>query len=135
MARGRRPPGGGTRSGLTVSIEGLERLRPRLSELAEEIVTALRKAVRESAEDVRRETLLNVRKDTGTLQRKLDIRYKAEGLRAEVGWFDRDAYYAAFQEFGTKSITARPALGPAIEAERNRIKDRLSDELRRELGL
>ena len=127
--------GGGARSGITVRIEGLDRLRDHLDQLPEEILTALRTAVRESAEDVQRETLLNVRKDTGNLQRKLKIRYEKDGLRAEVGWFDRDDYYASFQEHGTKSITALPALGPAIEAERGRIGKRISQEIRQELGL
>jgi HK97 gp10 family phage protein len=133
MARGRRHASG--RSDITVRIEGLDRLRDRLAELAPEVQAALLRAVKESAEDVQRETLLNVRKDSGNLQRKLDIRYEQGGLRAEVGWFDRDAYYARFQEFGTKSIPARPALTPAIEAERNRIRERISVEIRRELGL
>lgn len=127
--------GGAGRSGLTVRIEGLERLRARLEELPAEVTAALQRAVKESAEDVRRETLLNVRKDSGQLQRDLDIRYGAGGLRAEVGWFKREDYYAHFHEFGTRSIPARPALGPAIEGERGRIRDRISAELKKELGL
>ncbi|MET9396282.1 HK97-gp10 family putative phage morphogenesis protein [Kitasatospora sp. NPDC002965] len=135
MARGRRPPaGGGARSGLTVQVHGLERLVERLREMPDEIQTVMRRVVRESAIDVQRETLLNVRKDTGKLQRTLDIRYTNDGLKAEVGWFERDSFYAAFQEFGTKSIPARPALGPAIEGERNRIRDRLIAELNQALG-
>lgn len=135
MARGRRPSGGGARSGITIEIEGLDRLRERLEQLPEAIKAALLRAVKESAEDIKRETLLNVRHNTGNLQRELDIRYKSGGLRAEVGWFNRPDYYAAFNEFGTKSIPAKPALGPAVEAERGKIRERLSEELRRELGL
>jgi HK97 gp10 family phage protein len=135
MARGRRPRGGGARTGLTVEIEGLDRLAERLDELPDQIREALLRAVRESAEDVQRETLLNVPRRTGLLQRRLTIRYKNKGLRAEVGWFAADAYYAWFHEFGTKSIPARPALGPAIEAERHRIRDRIAAEIRQELGL
>jgi HK97 gp10 family phage protein len=137
MARGRRPRGGGggARTGITVEIQGLDHLADQLDELPQKVKEALLRAVRESAEDVQRETLVNVRKDSGRLQRKLKIRYKAKGLRAEVGWFDQDAYYAWFQEHGTRSIPARPALGPAIEAERHRIRERVSAEIRRELGL
>jgi HK97 gp10 family phage protein len=134
MAR-QRPSGSGARGGITIRIEGLDHLADRLKDMPEQVTAALRRAVKESAEDIKRETLLNVRKDTGNLQRKLAIRYEQEGLRAEVGWFDRDDYYAHFHEFGTKSIPARPALGPAVEAERGKIRDRLTDELRRELGL
>lgn len=121
------------RDGITVEITGLDRLADRIGELSEEILAAARKAVKESAEDVQRETLLNVRKDTGNLQRWLKVRYRKEGLHAEVGWFNKAAYYAWFHEFGTKTIKANPALGPAIEAERHRIGDRISDEVRRAL--
>ncbi|MFE2106638.1 HK97-gp10 family putative phage morphogenesis protein [Kitasatospora sp. NPDC059463] len=133
MARGRRPAGGGARSGLTVQIHGLERLVEQLEAMPERVQAALRRVVKESAEDVQRETLLNVRKDTGFLQRALDIRYSSNSLKAEVGWFNRDSYYAAFHEFGTKSISAKPALGPAIEGERNRIRDRVIAEVNKEL--
>ncbi|MFD9064185.1 HK97-gp10 family putative phage morphogenesis protein [Kitasatospora purpeofusca] len=133
MARGRRPAGGGSRSGLTVQVHGLEQLVKQLEAMPDQVQAALRRVVEESAEDVRREALLNVRKNTGTLQRTLDIRYSHNNLRAEVGWFNRDSFYAAFQEFGTKSIPARPALGPAIEGERNRIRERVVTELNEQL--
>lgn len=135
MARGRRPAGGDSGSGLTVSITGLDHLAERLEDLPDQIRTALLRAVKESAEDVQRETLLNVRKDSGDLQRHLKIRYEKKGLRAKVGWFNDADYYARFNEFGTVSIRARPALRPAIEAERGRIRERISDEIRKELGL
>ncbi len=63
----------------------------------------------------------------------MDIRYRDGGLRAEVGWFDRPDYYAAFHEFGTRSIPARPALGPAIEAERRVLPERIAAIIREAL--
>ncbi|MGW2547494.1 HK97-gp10 family putative phage morphogenesis protein [Kitasatospora sp. NPDC001574] len=133
MARGRRPTGGGARSGLTVQVHGLERLIGQLEAMPDAVQAAGRRVVKESAVDVQRETLLNVRKNEGTLQRTLDIRYSRGGLKAEVGWFDPNSYYAAFHEFGTKSISAKPALGPAIEGERNRIRERVITEINEEL--
>lgn len=121
------------RDGITVDLSGLDGLADKLAGLPDEILAAAREAVRESAEDVQRETLLNVRKDTGQLQRDLKIRYRKSGLLAQIGWFDRRSFYAWFHEFGTSSIPARPALGPAIEAERQHIGKRVADAIRRVL--
>ncbi|WP_327268811.1 HK97 gp10 family phage protein [Streptomyces sp. NBC_01218] len=137
-ARRRRRGGGGrggtTRTGVTVSIEGLDALRERLAELTPAIRAAAFRALRESAEAVRDETRSAVRVDTHNLQTSVKARFENNRLRAEVGWWDADDRYAQYQEFGTRRTPARPALGPAIEAERTRIGDRIRAEVRRALG-
>ncbi|MFD3657032.1 HK97-gp10 family putative phage morphogenesis protein [Streptomyces sp. NPDC058620] len=138
MAARRRRSGGRparTRnSGVTVNIRGLEALRDRLDELTPEIRGAAFRALKESAEAVRSDTAQAVRVDTTNLQRSVKARFRNNELRAEIGWWDRDDLYAILHEFGTRRIPARPALGPAIEAERTKIGDRIRAEVRRALS-
>lgn len=117
-----------------VSVEGLDRLARRLNELGEQIRAAALKAVEDAAEAVRDDTRDSVRVDTGRLRNGVEVRIDRENLSAEVGWFDKDLYYAAFQEHGTTRIPANPALTAAAEAERGRFPGRLGEDVRREIG-
>ncbi|MEU3600881.1 HK97-gp10 family putative phage morphogenesis protein [Streptomyces sp. NPDC006798] len=117
----------------TVRILGAARLRQRLETLPDEIVEALKKAVRESAEAVRDDTRDTVRVHSGNLRDTVDIRYEHNGLTALVGWFEDPEYYARFLEHGTRRAPARPALRPALEAERTRYRARLTAEVRQVL--
>ncbi len=126
--------GGGRRGGaITVEIQGLDLLRQRLDELPEEVLAALRKAVKDAALEVKNDTLRKVPIHSGNLLNSLDIRYEDGGLKAEVGWFDRKDYYANYVEFGTRSMPAQPSLGPASEEERRRYVTRITHEVRRAL--
>uniref|UniRef100_A0AAU2A2M1 HK97 gp10 family phage protein n=1 Tax=Streptomyces sp. NBC_00093 TaxID=2975649 RepID=A0AAU2A2M1_9ACTN len=121
-----------------VTITGLARLRGRLEDLPDEIKQALVKGVKESAEAVRDDVQRNVPVDTSGrdshhLKDTVDIRYREDGLVAEVGWFDQEDFYAAFVEYGTRSQPAQPSLHPALQRERGRYAARLTDEVRRAL--
>lgn len=111
-------------------MQGIEQLRDGLEELPDEIKAALRRAVREAAEAMRDDVQATVRKDTGNLHDSVAIRYSDEDLRAEIGWRDRNDRYATYHEFGTSRIPARPALGPAAAAERQRIVGRIRELIR-----
>ncbi|MFE9737340.1 HK97-gp10 family putative phage morphogenesis protein [Streptomyces sp. NPDC006477] len=117
----------------TVRINGIARLRQRLEALPEEIIDGLRRGVEASAEAVRDETARTVPVASGNLQGMVDIRYEADGLVANVGWFENEEYYAAFVELGTRRRPATPSLHPALEAERTRYRARLTEEVRRAL--
>ncbi|GAA2985312.1 HK97-gp10 family putative phage morphogenesis protein [Streptomyces fulvorobeus] len=117
--------------GARFRIVGLEQLRDRLAELEPELMEASKRAVEASAEAVQEDTRQNVRVKSGNLRDKVAVHYSSNHLKAQVGWKDRDDWYAAAQEFGTKSIPAHPALGPALEAERARFEERLRAEVER----
>lgn len=121
-----------------VEITGLDRLRKRLEGLPDEIEAALVEAVKASAEAVRDEVRRTVPvdqsgQDSHHLRDTVAIRYREEGLVAEVGWFDQADSYATFVEYGTRRRPAQPSLRPAFEAERRRYRARLSDEVRKAL--
>lgn len=127
--------GGGTRStGITVSIEGLDALRDQLADLTPTIRAACFKALKDSAEAVRSDAAGGVRVKSGNLQGSAKARFHNNQLLAEIGWWDSDDLYAILHEFGTRKIPARPALGPAIEAERTKISARIQAEVRRALS-
>ncbi|MFJ6615456.1 HK97-gp10 family putative phage morphogenesis protein [Streptomyces sp. NPDC091289] len=137
MARRRRGGGrgGGTRSSeITVSIEGLDALRDQLADLTPTIRAAGFKALEASADAIRADASRGVRVDTRNLQRSVKARLHNNRLRAEIGWWDRDDFYAILHEFGTRKIPARPALGPALAAERSKLPQRIQAEVRRALS-
>lgn len=119
------------RSGMTVEILGVARLRQQLEDIDDEILEAIKKVVKESAEAVKSDTARDVAKNTGNLQEKVDAKYQNDGFNATVGWHDAEDYYSRFLEAGTRRRPARPALGPALEAERHRYRGRLTEEVRR----
>lgn len=116
-----------------VTVVGLGRLRRRLADLDDEIHTGAANAVTEAAEAVRDEARDAVRVDTGALRRGLKAFVDEGALSADVGWRDPDLYYAQYQEFGTSSISANPALTAAAEAERGRFPGRVTEDVRREI--
>jgi len=127
--------GGGTRStGITVQIEGIDRLRDQLADLAPTIRAAGFKALKESAEAIRADASAGVRVKSGNLQKSAKARFHNNQLRAEIGWWDPDDLYAILHEFGTRKIPARPALGPAAASERTKIAARIQAEVRRALS-
>lgn len=117
-----------------VTIEGLDELRRRLEDLGEQIREGAVHAVREAADAVRDDAQQQVRVDTGKLKRGLKTYVRKARLEADVGWRDPSLYYAKFQEFGTTRIPANPALTAAAEAERRRLPDRVSADVRRAIG-
>lgn len=121
------------RSGMTVEILGARRLQAQLEDLGEDIVNALRKAVKESAEAVKADTQRDVAKDSRNLHDEVDIKFKDDDLTALVGWHNDTEYYARFLEYGTRRYEAQPALRPALEAERGRYRARLTEEVRKAL--
>ncbi|MFX4294102.1 HK97-gp10 family putative phage morphogenesis protein [Streptomyces bohaiensis] len=123
---------GGGRGGISVTLPDLERLRAQLGATAEQMETAGREALAEAAKEVQKETRDAVRKDKGALAREVRISSRAGGTRRRVGWFgSRGVDYARYQEFGTSSVPARPALVPAAERERSRLPQRVADAVRR----
>jgi HK97 gp10 family phage protein len=104
-------------------------MRDQLEELAPKLVQAAQRTVKASGEAVRDDVRQNVRVASGNLREKVDIHYSNNGLSASVGWKERGEWYSVAAELGTRSITAQPSLGPALEAERTRFDARLRAEI------
>ena len=121
---------------ITVKLETrrLTQVHRQLDSLPERIKDGAREAVAESGEAVREQVERTVGVFRGRLKNRIRVRQVgALGLTADVGWFDKDTYYAQFVEFGTSSITANPVLTRAAEEERakfaRRVRKHVSDKL------
>lgn len=78
--------------------------------LCEKAGTATAKRVRDIAQDL-------VHKDTEKLVIDIQIRGSGRdenGYYVDVGTVEADVVYGLYQEFGTKKMTARPFMRPAI---------------------
>lgn len=129
--RSRNPRSGGRSTGMSVSIEGLDELRARLQEMPNEVKHACQRALRESADAIVETTKGHVKVDTGNLKSSVKARFYNNQIKAEIGWFDRDDRYAIWQEFGTRRRPPRPALGPALEEEKQHLPYRIKLAVRR----
>lgn len=91
-------------------------------------------AVEESGEAIREQVERTVRVRTGRLKNRIRVRLVGtRGLTADVGWFDKDTYYAHFQEFGTSKITADPVLTRAGLQEEKHFPKRLREKIQEKL--
>lgn len=132
---GRHPRRAGGNSSVTISITGSEALLRQLDHATSRMHKAVREAVEESADAVVAGTKRRVAVDTGNEKISVE-KHMSEGavIRAEIGWKDRDDRYAIWQEFGTRAMPARPALGPAMNAEKRKIRARIQEAIARVIG-
>lgn len=96
-----------------VNDASLRRMQARIDEANERIHAATRAAVTITAELAALVETQRVPVDTGALRKGIKVKYSAGGLRARIGIFDPDLYYAVFVEWGT---TARPPMPFAVPA-------------------
>ena len=116
----------------TVKVAGSEKLERKLKQLPEHMQEGLRTAVRDSAKAIRADARTRVPVDSGDLRKSIKFRTAKGGLSATIRV---DEFYGRFVEFGTTSQAAQPFLGPAAQAERTRFPGRISDDVRKALGL
>jgi HK97 gp10 family phage protein len=120
---------------VSVSIQGSEALLRQLDHVTSRMHQAVRQAVQESSQAVVNGTKRRVHVDTGNL--KSSVSYDLSSgprIKSEIGWKDRDDQYALWQEFGTRSMPARPALGPAFNVEKRKIARRIADAINGVIG-
>lgn len=122
--------------GVTVRLDKQELVLTRrlLKTLPARVTEGAQEAVEESGEAIREQVERTVRVDKGRLKERVRVRLVGSlGLNADVGWFDKDTYYAQYQEFGTSSISADPVLTRAGEEERakfpKRVQQHIGDKL------
>lgn len=95
----------------------------RLKEISEQLKRGMTKACLL----VERDAKINAPVDTGRLRASITNRLDIEENHL-VGIVGTNVDYASFQEFGTSKMAAHPFLFPALESNRNKIKDLLKDK-------
>lgn len=128
-------------------VEGLAALQARFRSLPKQVQAAARKTLEQNAAEV-----------VATMQRLVPV--ESGALRASIGWTwgappagakvlgtvansegsdfsitiyagDGKAFYALYQEFGTKNMTANPFFWPAVRVNRTRGRSRMARNVRK----
>ena len=119
---------------IKVDSRDLNKVHRRLNRLPRDITEGAQDAVKESGEWIRDDVATHVGVFRGRLKSRIRMRAIGTlGLTADVGWFDKDTYYAQFVEFGTSSITANPVLTRAGEVERTQFPRRVKKHIEAKL--
>ncbi|MGW4986316.1 HK97-gp10 family putative phage morphogenesis protein [Streptomyces mirabilis] len=118
-----------------MSVRGSDALLKQLDHVTSRMHQAVRQAVEESAESVVAGTKRRVNVDTGNLKASVKVHmHDGATIKADIGWKDRADRYALWQEFGTQAMPARPALGPAFNAEKRKISQRIAKAIEKVIG-
>ena len=144
-------------SGASASLQGTEELLRALRRLGPRVDRAIENVVRGTAQNIRTKAIKSVQRGpkTGKVYEKTDpnrthrasapgqapatdtgrlassIQANIDGKRAEVV---ADTEYAAWLEFGTQKMEARPFLVPALESQREAFNRRLQRVLNQAQG-
>jgi HK97 gp10 family phage protein len=106
-------------AGAEVKWYGNERLK--------EISAQLKSGMAKACLLVERDAKTNAPVDTGRLRASITNRIETEEGQL-VGIVGTNVVYASYQEFGTYKMPAHPFLFPALESNRDKIKDLLKDK-------
>ncbi|WP_422028485.1 HK97-gp10 family putative phage morphogenesis protein [Pyruvatibacter mobilis] len=108
-------------------LQGVSKLRKQLRRLPDDVTAEVREAIADSAEMMRFEQLKRVPVDEGDLAASIEIKLGRDKMSADIGpgartkkAKRRGGWRARFIEFGTRYISARPFVGPAFDAGKDR---------------
>lgn len=93
-----------------IRVEGLDKLEKQLKKNA--TLHDVKRVVRKSASDLQMAAQRKAPVDSGTLKRSIGLDIINGGMTAEV---EATAEYAAYVEYGTRYMEAKPYLKPALE--------------------
>ncbi len=97
------------------------------TERLQEINQQIEKGMTKACVLVERDAKKNAPIDTGRLRNSITHRLETETGQI-IGIVGTNVEYASFQEFGTSKMAAQPFLFPALEANRDKIKDTLKEK-------
>ena len=120
-----------------LELEGIENLIAEVEKLGAKGNRIENKALREAGTVVREAIKEEVPVRTGNLKRSIEVssvRTKAGIKHVAVGP-GKDGYYGKFVEFGTVKMKAKPFMAPGYEKSKAAALEKISEELRKGLGL
>lgn len=132
---------GGARGGISVKLNGIDRVVAYMQKLHPNAEKLMRKEIARAGINIQREASIRCPVDTGRLRSSIHPVFSTDGLSAEIGagamrYGSKDiagtnVEYAAFVEFGTRRMRAHPFLFPAFEVEWRRLVDAITKILTR----
>lgn len=114
-------------SKLKIKITGLDDVIGAFSRFDKETRVAVRKAVRVSANRIRKTAQSKVPIRTGGMQKRIRARYAKDGFSAEIA---PRTGFASLVEFGTVHSRAQPFMQPTAEEERDRYIKQMEQALK-----
>ena len=100
-------------AGLSIKALGIAQTRAMIQRLAEKEEEASMNLVKYAAAKIQREAMRTVPVDTGNLKRSIMLSVDDDGKAATV---TATADYAAYVEYGTRYMSARPYMRPAASS-------------------
>ena len=97
---------------LKITIDGIADTKNFIKRLSEAEMRESKKLLKSVAADIQRKAMRTVPVDTGNLKRSILVDVSDDGKEATV---TATADYAAYVEYGTRKMTARPFMRPAAE--------------------
>lgn len=116
----------------SIKVAGSSKLKNQLKQLPEDLRAGLKLAVKASAAAIKADAKKRAPVESGNLKKSIRYRVDPDGLGATVRV---DEFYGRFVEYGTTSQDPQPFMTPAAEAERTRFPGRISDDVRKAIGL
>lgn len=122
--------------GIRAKVLGGKRAKRALARLTTDMHETQEAVTQRWAEQVYAGAVADVPKDTGDLVRALEKRLKAAGAKsdAQVGVWDKDAYYGQFVEWGTSKMAAQPFMYPNASRANRNIRAWVREEFERRVG-
>lgn len=100
-----------------VSFEGFDKIYDHLMRTSK--LEAVKDVVKFNGAQLQSKAMRNAPVDTGTLKRSISLELEDKGLTAEV---EAKTHYAAYVEYGTRYMDAKPYLGPAYREQKEIFK-------------
>ena len=120
-----------------MQLDGMENLLNEIDKLGAKGSRIENTALRESGNIVKKAIEKEAPIRTGNLKKNITVsrvKSKDGAKNIEVGP-GKDAYYAAFLEFGTTNINANPFISRAYESSKQEAEKIIVDEIKKGLGL
>lgn len=104
---------------ITIQVKGAAEVVKKLKEKAD--LSKIRQIVALNGAELQQKAMKNAPVDTGQLRNSIQLKLSLNGMTAIVS---ANTEYAAYQEYGTRKMTAHPFLRPALnEQGKQFIKD------------
>ncbi|MGD6897111.1 HK97-gp10 family putative phage morphogenesis protein [Bacillus infantis] len=119
-----------------LNLSGMNELMRQIEQMGRKVEGDIeKKALKEGANHLRDKIEENAPRRSGKLASEVIVGDIKDG-NVQVGIDQQgEAFYGHFLEFGTKKMKAQPFMAPTLENESQTTQDKMSDVIKRDLGL
>ena len=122
---------------MDIKITGIKQIEKKLSGMETKIARkVVRQALKKAAKPILAAAKRNAPVKTGALKKSLRVRVMKKKkhrygvmVATSAKWFTGETFYAAFVEYGTKHLPARPFLRPAMDSQKTAAEKILKQEI------